>query len=344
MRRTPWVWGLGVLLGLLLGPAMAQEAPPAPRVVAWVPAYGVEAAMTAMQSDPQIAQAVTHIGLQFWNPSADGRSVVLAPADRAGTPLDAAAIARVRDFAHARGIKVLLTVYNNSETTLKWDWDLARRGFKTHRRAFARALVNTMQAHQLDGIDLDLEGEGGFDADRLAFARFVRTLAKAVHAHGKELTIDSFHSLCWNAPNMAWWSDWLGYADAIHSMGYADLYEASEETFTPEGQAACMGGAKLFKYSWQLGWGLGAGYRVDQIVLGQPTWVDRWGARGRESDAISHIREVQGFGGGIALWDLQLPAPGWRRADTWRAVLDLRQQPGEGWKSLPRITTDAGSH
>lgn len=344
MHRKGWLKGVLMLLVVLATNMAAAEAPLRPRVVGWVPAYDVEAAMTAMQSDPQIGQALTHIGLQFWNPSSDGRSVVLAPASRDGTLIDEAAIARVREFAHARGIKVLLTVYNNSETTLKWDWDLARRAFKGKRRAFARALVATMLKHTLDGIDLDLEGEGGFDADREAYARFVHTLAKAVLGHGKELTIDSFHSPCWNAPNMAWWSDWLGYVDAIHSMGYADLYESSEETFTAEGQTPCMGGAKLFKYSWQLGWGLDAGYRVDQIVLGQPTWVDRWGASGRETDAISHIREVQGFGGGIALWDLQLPAPEWRSAQTWCAVLDLREHPGDGWKSLPRIRADADAH
>ncbi|HET9048599.1 MAG TPA: glycosyl hydrolase family 18 protein [Chiayiivirga sp.] len=344
MHMKMWLRMLGVMLMVMATNVCADEAPLRPRVVGWVPAYGVDAAMEAMQADPQIAQALTHIGLQFWNPSPDGRSVVLAPASRDGRLIDEAAIARVREFAHARGIKVLLTVYNNSETTLTWDWDLARRAFKGKRRAFARALVATMLKHQLDGIDLDLEGEGGFDVDREAYARFVHTLAKAVHGHGTELTIDSFHSPCWNAPNMAWWSDWLGYVDAIHSMGYADLYEASEEAFTAEGQTPCMGGAKLFKYSWQLGWGLDAGYRVDQIVLGQPTWVDRWGASGRETDAISHIREVQGFGGGIALWDLQLPAPGWRQADTWRAVLDLGDHPGEGWKSLSRIGANADAH
>jgi hypothetical protein len=294
----------------------------------WVPAYGVDASLAAMDSNPRIGATLTRIGLQFWNPSADGKTLVLAPANKQGQALPAEAIARVRDWAHARGIQVLLTVYNNSETTQRWDWALARRAFADHRDAFAAALVAEMQRYQLDGIDLDLEGEGDLSADRERYAAFIRSLAKSVHAAGKLLTVDSFHSPCFNAPNMAWWDDWRGQVDAIHSMGYQDLYEANDSSFTPDGGPICAGGAKLFKYSWQLGWGLQHGYRVDQILLGQPTWQDRWGIAGKETDAAAHIREAQALGAGVALWDLQLAAPGWRSDATWKAMQQLRAAPG----------------
>ncbi len=66
----------------------------------------------------------------------------------------------------------------------------------------------------------------------------------------KLLTIDSFHSPCYNAPNMSWWPDWVGYVDAIHSMGYVDLSEGSTETFrAPWALRRCEGGAHLFRYS-----------------------------------------------------------------------------------------------
>lgn len=299
-----------------------------PAVMGWVPAYAVPESMQALASDPAIGRGLTRIGLQFWNPSRDGRGLVLAPINASGTPLDAAAITRVRDWAHQRGIKVLLTVYNNSETTKTWDWDLARRAFNIHRAEFTQALVSTVRTYRLDGVDVDLEGNGDFDADRQAYADFITGLSAALRAEGKLLTVDSFHSPCYNAPNMAWWSDWAGHIDAVHSMGYADLYEGSEETFTPTGGPVCERGAHIFKYSWQLAWGRKAGYRADQILMGLPTWVDHWGQGGMGSDAASHIREVQALGAGIALWDLQLSAPGWRRANTWRAVRALRDQPG----------------
>lgn len=314
--------------------AHAVELRPAPPVMGWVPAYGVDASMAALSVDPAIGKGLTRIGLQFWNPSPDGRGVVLAPVDRSGTPVSPDAIARVRDWAHARRIAVLLTVYNNSETTKVWDWPLARRAFVDQRGSFVNALVAEMEKYRLDGIDIDLEGDGFFDGDRVAFADFVGVLSKSVRARGKLLTIDSFHSPCFNAPNMSWWTDWRGRIDAIHSMGYADLYEASEDTFTPPGRPVCENGAHLFKYSWQLAWGLKAGYRADQIIMGLPTDVDHWGSKGHETDAVSHLREVQALGAGIALWDLQLEAPGWRSRATWQAVRALREHPGSGWKAL----------
>jgi len=46
-----------------------------PQVMGWVPAYGIDASVKALTATPAIGQAMTRIGLQFWNPSADGRGV-----------------------------------------------------------------------------------------------------------------------------------------------------------------------------------------------------------------------------------------------------------------------------
>lgn len=323
------IWSCG-----LAAVAQAAGTQDRPQVMGWVPAYGVDASMAAMNADPAIGKGLTRIGLQFWNPGADGRGLVLAPVDGSGTPVSPAAIARVRDWAHARRIKVLLTVYNNSETTKTWNWDLARRAFKDRRSDFVHALVAEVRKYKLDGVDVDLEGDGFFDDDRAAFATFVGELSEALRAKHQLLTVDSFHSPCFNAPNMSWWADWRGKVDAVHSMGYADLYEASEETFTPPGKPVCEHGAHIFKYSWQLAWGLKAGYRPDQIVMGLPTDVDHWGKPDGANGAVAHLHEVQALGAGIALWDLQLPASGWRSHATWEAVRALREHPGSGWKSL----------
>jgi hypothetical protein len=319
---------------LLASPAHAAGEKNMPQVIGWVPPYGLEASAFAINANPKIGQELTQMGLQFWNPSADGTGLVLAPVDKSGKQVEDASVMRFRDWARARNIKVLLTVYNNSQVIGKWDWELARRAFKDQRSTFIKALIAEMEKYQLDGIDVDLEGDSDHDEDRAAYAAFVRELSEAVRSKGKILTVDTFHSPCANAPNMSWWQDWRGQIDALHSMGYQDLYEASEDTFTPGGKPICENGAHIFKYSWQLQYGLKAGYRVDQILLGQPTWIDKWGKAGQETDTVSHIKEAQALGAGIALWDLQLGAPGWRSDATWNAIRALRLHPGTGWQKL----------
>ena len=317
---------LGVVAGLAAaGGASAQPGAAGPQVMGWVPAYGIAASMKALEATPAIGQSLTRLGLQFWNPTADGRSVVFAPVDATGKPVNAASVHTLQRWAKAHGVQALLTVYNNSQVINRWDWPLARRAFAEHPQEFATALVEAVQTWQLDGVDLDLEGEGDFSADRAAYAAFVHLLSGALRAKGKLLTVDSFHSPCDNAPNMRWWADWVGDVATIHSMGYEDLYEGSKATFTPEGRPVCEGGATLFRYSWQVDFGLRAGYRRDQLVMGMPTWVDTGGAGGIGPGVVDHLREVRALGAGVGLWDMQLSAAGWGRAATWEAVQALRK-------------------
>jgi len=318
-----------VAAALWLADANAQPGSAAgPQVMGWVPAYGIDASMKALAATPAIGQAMTRLGLQFWNPSNDGKGVVLAPVDATGKPVTAASVKLVAQWARAHNVQPLLTVYNNSQVVNRWDWQWARRAFAEHPDEFAAALVSAVDKWDLDGVDLDLEGEGDFTADRPAYAAFVHQLAAALKAKGKLLTVDSFHSPCDNAPNMRWWSDWVGDVATIHSMGYEDLYEGSNASFTPEGRPVCENGATLFRYSWQLDWGVKAGYRRDQIVMGMPTWVDSWGSGGIGPGVVDHLREVRALGGGVGLWDMQLSATGWNKPATWDAVQALRRPAG----------------
>ena len=312
-----------------------------PQVMGWVPAYGIEASMKALSATPAIGQAMTRLGLQFWNPSVDGKGVVFAPVDATGRPVTAADVKRLQAWARSHNVQPLLTVYNNSQVINRWDWPLARRAFAEHPDEFSAALVAAVEKWDLDGVDLDLEGEGDFTADRPAYAAFVHQLAAALKAKGRILTVDSFQSPCDNAPNMRWWSDWAADVATIHSMGYEDLYEGSKATFTPEGKPVCEGGAALFRYSWQLEWGMKAGYRRDQIVMGMPTWVDAWGSGGLGPNVVDHLREVRALGAGVGLWDMQLSAPGWTKPATWDAVQSLRR-PGNALarRWLPIVDRD----
>jgi len=299
---------------------------PAPPVMGWVPAYGIDAATQALKGTPGIGSALTRMGLQFWNPSVDGKGIVFAPVDATGKPVNPRQVEQLQRWAHAHGIQPLLTVYNNSQVINRWDWPLARHAFVDHRDEFVAALVAAVETYRLDGVDVDLEGEGDadFGPDRAAYAAFIHALSVALKARGKLVTVDSFHSPCANAPNMRWWGDWVGDVAAVHSMGYEDLYEGNAQPFTPEGKPVCEGGAAVFRYSWQVDYALRAGYRRDQVVLGMPTWVDSWGSGGLGPTLADHLREVRALGAGVALWDLQLNSPGWNRPVTWEVVQAVR--------------------
>jgi len=317
---------LAIVAGLVASAAQAQPGTgTGAQVMGWVPAYGIDASLKAFAATPAIGQSMTRLGLQLWNPSADGKGVVLAPVDATGKPVTAASVKLLTRWARAHGVQPLLTVYNNSQVIDRWDWQWARRAFVDHPDDFTAALVAAVDKWELDGVDLDLEGEGQLEADRAPYAAFVHQLAAALRAKGKLLTVDSFHSPCTNAPNLRWWSDWVGDVATIHSMGYEDLYEGSRATFTPEGRPVCENGAALFRYSWQLDYGMKAGYRRDQIVMGMPTWVDSWGSGGMGPGLVDHLREVRALGAGVGLWDMQLAAPGWAKPATWDAVQALRK-------------------
>jgi len=310
---------LGILFGLASGVVHAQKL----QVIGWIPAYGIDKSMQVLNANPHIPLGLTRMGLQFWNPSADGKSVVLAPKTKNGDLLSPKEVQQVVAWAKQHKVEVLLTVYNNSQVMNKWDWALAKRAFKDNPKEFSASLIATMQKFDLDGIDLDLEGEGDLEEDRVAYAMFVRELSVSLKKRKKLLTIDSFHSPCANAPNMRWWRDWQGQVDAIHSMGYQDLYEGSVANFKPDGKSVCEEGAAIFKYSWQLNYGKRAGYRSDQILMGMPTWLANWGEGGLGSDISAHLQEVKKLGVGIALWDLQLSAPEWRSAKIWAEIHQL---------------------
>ncbi|MFM7101682.1 MAG: glycosyl hydrolase family 18 protein, partial [Verrucomicrobiota bacterium] len=159
-------------------------------VIGWVPPYAVAACQTAVTADFGAYDAkdgLTRVGLQFWVPRTDG---TLKYADHEWYKPGDTDVAWWRNWGQANGIKILLTVYNN---TGSWDWNLARSAFATQRTTFVNALLAELDRLALDGIDLDLEGIGSLDADRAAFAQFVTELSAQVKARGKILTVDSFH-------------------------------------------------------------------------------------------------------------------------------------------------------
>src|SRR5215207_9809734 len=106
-------------------------------VMTWVPPYAVSKAKEKLTSDLGMADAITHLGLQFWMPTKTG-GVEFAPFPEATD----ASVIELRDWCHAHGIRAMLCVYNAPSG--KWDWPLARAGFADHPHEFVRALVAEM--------------------------------------------------------------------------------------------------------------------------------------------------------------------------------------------------------
>jgi hypothetical protein len=305
-----------IALGALAGSLLAHD------VMGWIPPYQLTLSRKALahQAGPLTADRwLSRMGLQFWLVTPEGK---LQFAQR-GEPLTDVDVAYFREWAKAKGVKVLLTVYNHNGKT--WDWQRARAAFATHRETFVKSLVDEMTRLNLDGIDLDLEGEGYLDADREAYAAFVKALAIAVHAKGKLLTVDSFHSPCFNAPNMAWWGDWKGRVDAIHAMGYGDLYEANASAFTPDNGQPCAGGAAIFRFSWQADWAKQQGFSPAQVLMGIPGWQYEWGG----SALPKHLQDLAKVGAGCAIWDIPSllgneKDPRWHSEEAWKALVAFK--------------------
>ncbi len=277
-------------------------------IMAWVPPYAITECETVVESDfgeCNVSDGLTRVGLQFWIPNSDGS---ISYQDLGSGHPDDVDVAWWRSWCTTNGIECLLTIYNNDGS---WNWDLALSAFADNRATFVSALISEMVRLDLDGVDIDLEGDGDYESDRTAFDQFIHDLWVELDALGKVLTINSYHYI-WNAPNQNWWADWVGEVSNIHSMGYHDLYE---------------GGTGYQKYSFQQDAGYSAGYAGNSVLMGMPSWLADWGvSAGYGTSAQAHIQEVRYAltePTGIAIWDLQLAA--WQDSDIWCEIVALRE-------------------
>jgi len=305
-----------LLLSYLTPAASAHE------IMGWIPSYNVEKSKTIITyqaGDIKTSDWLGRVGLQFWGPTPTGDVQFVTHED----PITDELVVYFVSWGKANKIPVYLTIYNNNG---KWDWDLARAAFKNNRHAFVKNLVFTMEKYNLDGIDVDLEGNGDFDNDRADFKKFIIELSTAVKTKGKKITVNTFHSPCVNAPHMGWWKDWVGYVDIIQSMGYADLYEGNDAQFNM-GEKVCADGAAIFKYSWQVNYGVHSGFNPSKILMGVPAWVDNWGSGGKGPSIKNHLAEVAELKSGIAIWDL----PGmldnkWVSPETFKLLKEFKDK------------------
>ena len=284
--------------------------------MSWIAPYSHGTGLAIVNSNSEkFARGLSRIGLQYWVPTYSG-GVTFHPS------VDDAAVNAVLSWARPRHVAVLLCVYNGQSG---WDWNLAVSAVKAgNGETLANALVAEMDRLGLDGVDIDLEG-GAYNnaSDREVFKTFIAKLAALVRARGKVLTVDTFHSTCWNSPNVSWWADWAGKVHNVHSMGYQDLYEGNTDAVSC-GWAASMTNA--FRYSTQQSFGMQGGYPADGVLMGMPGGMDSWGTGGRGSSATDHIAEVAAVGTGVAIWSIDELKTGsvWLGDAAWSALANLR--------------------
>lgn len=116
---------------------------------------------------------LTHLNIAFENPDANGTL----------------SFAKVNDTyitqAHSHGVKVLISIAgggasHNTEMQNLY-FDLIK---DTNRPAFVEKIKSYVMAHNLDGVDVDLEGPA-INGD---YGKFIEEVSMALKAHGKLLT------------------------------------------------------------------------------------------------------------------------------------------------------------
>jgi hypothetical protein len=138
------------------------------RVVAYLPAYrGLDA--WASQLD---YSRITHVDLAFANPTS-GNDPTLGPDSDT-------AVARIVDGAHAKGVRVLISIGGASGGSER----IAALLIPSSVQSFAQKLDAFIDAHNLDGLDVDVEGDP-VDAN---YGPFIDLMSAKLKPKGKLLT------------------------------------------------------------------------------------------------------------------------------------------------------------
>ena len=140
-------------------------------VVGYAPNYN--GGLAALASRVDFAR-LTHVNIAFENPVND-------EGDLSFDPQDDAMVAK----AHAAGVKVLVSIGGGGASS---DVALMKRYFwlisPSRRAGFVRKVADYVAAHDLDGLDVDLEGPS-INGD---YGPFVKDLGNTLKARGKLLT------------------------------------------------------------------------------------------------------------------------------------------------------------
>jgi Glycosyl hydrolases family 18 len=287
-----------VASGIFVFVAVCMVARPdfASPVTAWVPSYAVSACKTMLQKDfggVSMGDALTFLPLQTYVPTSAGTGLSKDMAD--------ADVTWFVNWGHQHSIKVLACIWNSSS----YSWSLATNAFRVHQSEFVKAIVAECNRINLDGVDLDFEGNDANGqpidntTDRNAFIAFCDSLVAYLHPLGKVVTVASF-SAGSNAPNWNYWPALLPVIDGICTMGYNNSSSNSDYAAQKSHATADLA----------------------HFMIGMPGWMATWGGLdvNPQIDWITSNSPV-----GLGIWDAQLSGGGnWQTAQVWNKIKAIK--------------------
>ena len=194
---------------------------------------------------------VTHINVAFINP------------DATGVPGPVTNLTTVSGIVHTNSAKILASLGGANANKPNWSAVMATPASRT---AFITKLMEMVATHNLDGIDVDIEGDllDGITINATQYESFVLELRTALHAQNKLMTAALgiwFGQRVTNAAAQSF--DW------INAMAYDEF-----GTWTGPGQHSTYALAvRDLNY-----WTINKGVDKDHLVLGIPSygygWVD----------------------------------------------------------------------
>ena len=169
-------------------------------------------------------------------------------------------------------------------------------------------MVAETERLDLDGVDVDLEGNGELDDAKDAFVAFdARPFPTSCTSLHKQLTVDSF-AYQWNAPlksdvverRLFPWVRW-----GINSMGYEEVGANGKEWRAYAAQRAA------------------AGPNAGKLLLGVPGHKADWQGNSAAEQLDWIVRDDSV---GMAIWDAQFSAPYWHTAAPWKALEKMKRR------------------
>ena len=297
-------------------------------ITIWVPPYGIKKAKDNLERDfggIQMKDAITALALQFWVPDTDRVVFKSKYAGKGADSLNAETVKWFADWGKRNNVPVLLCIYNSPG----WDWFEVRATLvDTIMPKFVKAMVDTMDRYELDGVDIDYEGNSSNEnyaldellADSTAFFKFSKLLADSVHARDGKMTKIAVFADKYNVPSVTWWRSLLKIYDNVESMGY----KSTSAPLTPRpGDTA----AKR-TYDMLIDSALSAGeIYAGRMMLGFPSDTPIW--KGIElmdnlDWFLENHRITDSTSVGLCIWDAQLKETSiWHQPTVWNKLAQI---------------------
>lgn len=261
--------GLCALLSVSSSFAQSKTSSATYKVVTYLPTWKGSFPASINNFD---VRKVTHICIAFANPDAAG-NLIVADNGQAG-------VATVVNAAHAKGTKVMISI-GGWVCPISTYSDLLR----TKKAAFVASILKYVADNNLDGVDVDLEGNvvDGSNVSAAEYQAFVVALGDGLHSAGKEIS----------AALANWFSQYITSTamnkfDFINLMAY-DLAIAPQNAAGPHSP---MSWAQENFNHWR-----NKGMPANKLVLGVPFYGYAWGSYAADGNSQDYCAIVTKYPG-----------------------------------------------